>query len=936
MKKFILFTVALFATVLSFAQVNPQAPLERDPAIKYGKLDNGMTYYIMHNGKPENRCEYYLLTNVGAIQETPAQNGLAHFLEHMCLNGTQNLPGKMMIDYFQSIGASFGGNINASTGVEQTQYMLNNIPTTRQGIIDTALLIMHDYSGFVTNDPEEIDKERGVIIEEWRTRRTADWRMFEEQMKYLYKGSKYESCNIIGTVDNLQNFPASELVDFYKTWYRPDMQAIVVVGDIDPDKILAQLQDLFKDIPAKENAKPKEEYRIPENNEPIVGIMTDPEAQSTNVLMVVKGDPMPREMKGTGTGLFVDLIENIIESIFSERFNDIAMKPNAPFLGAQAGFADITNTCEAMMVSVSAKDGNALNSFDSVLTEFEKAKRYGFTEAEFERAKTNMLSIYERAANNAESRKNGEMIKPISTDFFDGVPAMNPKYKYEMVKTFLNMLNVNQINQVLKSMDYDKDVVVCYQAPEKDGLVHPTEADFVNIINSVKTAEIANNIVDEVSEPLMDPSVLKGSPVKKEESGQFGSTVWTLKNGIKVVVRPSDLRKEEVNFRLSVDGGLSLLENEDLPSFENSVFQSYTQVSGVSKFPATKLSKMLAGKVASASPFIGELRNGVSGSCSPKDIETMFQLAYLLVCEPRAEEAEFAPVMEQIRAVIPNMEKQPNMKLGREFTKTLFSNNPRKFSISSEMLDKVSLATLIKDYKFLFSNMNGAIVTITGNVDLATLKPLVEKYIGSLPVARKENGYIDRNVDFAKGQVANVFDYEMSTPKTTCVMAFTGACNYSLENIYLMNSLKYIMDLVYTETIREDEGASYGVGTDGNVQNHPKEREVFVLQFDTDPARADKMIQLAVAGLEGIAKNGPTPEQFRKAQENFLKNIPESRINNSYWSNCLYEYYKDGFDSDTELENVINNLTAEKVQKFASNLLNQNNAVKVVMSPKEK
>ena len=936
MKRIISTILSLFVTFISFAQINPQGMLERDPSVRYGKFENGLTYYIKHNDKPAERADYYLFTNVGAIQETPAQNGLAHFLEHMALNGTKNLPGKMMINYFESIGASFGANINASTGVEQTMYMLNNIPTTREGIIDTALLIMHDYSAFVTNDPVEIDKERGVIIEEWRTRRTAEWRSTEKAWEHLYKGSKYATCNIIGTKENLETFPASELQDFYHTWYRPDLQAIVVVGDIDPEVIEAKLRELFKDIPAHENPKPKEEILLPENEEPIVGIIIDPETRMSQVQFVVKYPLLtPRMVRRYGAGFMNDLAVDLVNAVFSERFDDIRKKADAPFFAGGAAFTNLILTSDALMASAAFRDGEALTAFEAALTEIEKAKRFGFTESELERAKTNMIANAERATSNAESRKNGEYVRDFMSDFFQGWPFMTPAYKEEQIKGYLPYLSADVINAFLKTISYDKNVVVLYLAPEREGLVHPVEQDFITIIDKVKNAEMESGIQEEELGELVDAALLIGSKVREEKEGRFNSTAWTLENGIRVIVRPSDYKKEEVTFRLQVPGGKSLIAESELPSVDDNMIALYSNLGGVSNFSSTTLNKMLTGIIVSESPFIEDEFHGIAGQSAPKDFETLMQLVYLQVTEPRFVEEEIAPAFAQMNAIVPNLSKQPNYILSEAYLKTAYGNNPRRQLISMDMLSKMSVASLEQSYKTLFSNMAGACVYITGNVDLETIKPLVEKYIGSLPTAGQGSTYIDHNLQVVPGKVENVFNAPMTTPKSSVLMIYSGDVEYDLENVLTMQAFRYVFDLVYTETIREDEGATYGVGTQGSVSAIPQNRGEMLIQFDTDPARAEDMIKLAIKGVEDIANNGPSEEQMVKVRENFLKNVSESRINNSYWSNNLRQYDLTGVDLDTEREAIINSLTAEKVKNFVADLIGQGNLVKIVMNPEE-
>lgn len=936
MRKIISTILSLFVTLSAFAQVNPQGLLERDPSVRYGKLDNGLTYYIKHNDKPAERADYYLFTNVGAIQETPAQDGLAHFLEHMALNGTKNLPGKMMIDYFESIGASFGANINASTGVEQTMYMLNNIPTTREGIIDTALLIMHDYSAFVTNDPAEIDKERGVIIEEWRTRRTAEWRSTEKVWEHLYRGSKYATCNIIGTKENLETFPASELQDFYHTWYRPDLQAVVVVGDIDPEVIENKLRTLFEDIPARENPKPKEEILLPENEDPIVGIITDPETRVSQMQFVIKYPLLtPRMVRQYGAGFMNDLALDLVNAVFSERFDDITKQADAPFFAGSASFTNLIATADAFMTGVAFADGESLKAFEAALTEIEKAKRFGFTEGELERAKTNMIANAEKATSNADSRKNSEYVWDYYADFFQDWPFMTPAYKEEQIKGYLPFLSLDLINTFLSGISYDKNVVVLYLAPEREGLVHPTEQDFVDIIEKVQSAEMESDLQDEEFGELVDAALLVGSKVKKEEEGLYNSTVWTLENGIRVVVRPSDYKKEEVTFRLQAAGGRSLIAESELPSVDDNMLYLYNNLSGVSHFPSTTLSKMLTGKIVSENPFIENLFHGVSGSCAPKDFETLMQLVYLQVVEPRFVEEEIAPAFAQLNAIVPNLAKQPNFIFSEAYLKTAYGNNPRRQLISMDMVEKMSVASLENSYKTLFSNMAGTTVYITGNVDLETIKPLVEKYIGSLPTSGKPTEYIDHNLEVVPGKVKNIFNAPMTTPKSSVLLVYSGDVEYNHENVIAMQAFRYTLDLIYTETIREEEGATYGVGTQGNISAVPQQKGGMIIQFDTDPARVEEMIVLAIQGVEQIAENGPTEEQMVKIRENFLKNISESRISNSYWASNLRNYDLTGVDLDTEREAIINSLTSEKVKNFVADFIGQGNFVKVVMNPEE-
>ena len=923
----------LFAVIFSTVSLFGQTPLPDDPQVRKGKLDNGLTYYIRHNDKPAQRAEFYLATNVGAIQETPDQDGLAHFLEHMCFNGTKNLPGKTMLDYLQKIGAEFGRNINASTGVEQTTYMLNNIPVVREGIVDTCLLIMHDYSHYVTCDPAEIDAERGVILEERRTRRTADWRMHEKSLPYYFGDSKYATCTLIGSEENLKTFKPESLTNFYHTWYRPDLQAVIVVGDVDVDSIENKIKTLFSDIPVQENPQPKAVHKIPENTEPVIGIITDPEASSTSLTVMWKHEPLPEELNNTDLAFTMGYIKNIISSVMSERLNDITSKPDAPFLNASFGIGGLCETCEVAMGSVSCRNGEGISAFKAYMTEIEKMKRYGFSDDEINRARQNLLSYYESQAKSADSRKNADFVQSYIANFFDNYPYMEPETEYEVAKAVSAQINTQVVNQLAASMITDGNIVILYKAPEKEGISHPSENDFITALDEVKNSEIQANEAVSYDIPLLDPSALKGSPVKKEKTTVYGATEWTLRNGLKVVVLPTEYEKDQIMMQLYMDGGRSLIETEDLPSFEENVFGIFQQNSGLAEFSGADLPKMLAGKNVSASPFIGSLSHGIGVSSSPKDLETAFQLMYLMFMEPRFDESEFETGIAQLKALLPNIENQPDFKLQQEMYKVLYGDNPRRFIISDEVLEKANLATIERVYRSLFDNIAGATLVIVGNVDMDTLKPLVEKYAGSLPKGKKSHEWIDRHEDMVQGEVEDHFNVKMETPKSTVLQVYSAYLPYSIHRQVMMDAAQYIMDMVYVATLREEEGGTYGASINFSLQDKPKEKAMVQVYFDTNPESADKLRKAAVDGLEKLMNEGPTEEQLAMTIENFKKNIPESRIRNSYWLSNLKYYYEHGTDFDKEYEAAIADINAENIKSAVKEILGQGNFIEIMMSP---
>ncbi len=928
MKRLFFFIAAILVATLSFGQT----PLPNDPAVKVGKLDNGMTYYIRHNDQPAQRAEFYLATDVGAFQEEDHQDGLAHFLEHMCFNGTKNFPGKSLLEWLQSIGAEFGRNINASTGFEQTQYMLNNIPVTRESIVDSCLLILHDYSHFVTCDPVEIDAERGVILEEKRTRTDAGWRIFEKSLPYYYGDTPYAKRTLIGSEEQLRTFSPESLTSFYESWCRPDLQAVIVVGDIDVDAVEAKIKTIFADIPAPVNPKEKVLHKIPDNEEPIVGVLTDPELTSSSIEILWKSEPLPKELMNTDIAFMTGILKSYVRLIMSERFTDITSKPDAPFLGASFFVGNLCNSCDATCGNVSFRDGDAINAFTAFMTEVEKMKRYGFTDAEVQRAKDNIISAYEKAAEAASTRKNAEYVRPLLNNFYENSSYLEPEMALQFAQMICAQLNTQILNQFVAHLTSDNNTIILYNGPEKEGLINPTEQQFKDVLAAVKVAEIAANAEESLNEPFISGN-LKGSKVKKTRETVYEATEWTLKNGVKVIVLPTQHKKDQVIFNLYKNGGKTLVATEDMPSLEDNIWALYLQNSGISKFAGTQVSKMLAGKNLSVTPFISGTTHGVQGTSTPKDFETALQLVYLYFADPRFDENEYNTGIEQIKALLPNVAKSPDFIFSQEMDRILY-NSPRIPVLNEEMLNKASLATLEKIYRELFKDASGATLRIVGNVNPEEIKPLVEKYIGSIAKGKKATKIVDENViTFVKGQVAETVPLPMETPKSTVSQVYTAYMPIDTKTEVTLSVANYVLDMIYTKTIREEEGGTYGVGTYMGGQRTPEERVIIQVQFDTNPELAEKLGNLAIKGLKELAENGPDQDMFNKAIENFKKNIPESRISNSYWSSNIDKYYRYGIDYDAEYEAAVNSVTPEDIKTVLQAVLAQNNLIQVTSVP---
>ena len=929
-KKLTFIAAVLFSTAaLCFGQELQQLP--NDPAVRVGKLDNGMTYYIRHNDKPAQRAEFYLATNVGAIQETPDQDGLAHFLEHMCFNGTKNFPGKGILNWLESIGASFGGNVNASTGVEQTVYLLNNIPLIRPTVVDTCLLIMHDYSHFVTCDPKEIDDERGVILEERRSRRNAAWRTHEASMPYLYGDSKYASCTVIGSEENLKTFKPESLTEFYHTWYRPDMQALIVVGDINVDEVESKIKSTFADIPASENPRAKDVIKVPDNVEPIVGVITDPETASAGFNVYWKSEPAPEALNSTAIGFLTQLVKSLTSAIMNERFNDLA-KSNAPFINAGFATGNLCETVEVVNGSVYAKDGLALESFEAMLSEIEKMHRFGFSDSEVERAKTEILSRFETAANQADTRKNAEFVNPLINNFFDNWSFMDPTTEYEVAKALLQQVSAPLLNQIAAQLITRENMVVLYTGPEREGVVTPTEAQIREVIAKVENAEYEQSFGEDVPSEFLDASKLKGSKVKKSSNGIYGSEVITLGNGVKVILLPTDCEKDDIELYLYKRGGMSLISDEDLYSFESNLWQLYLQNTGVAGFPSQTVSKMLAGKQVGVAPFISQYQHGISGSSTRKDFETALQLLYLYFTEPRFDAEEYEQGRVQVETILPNLQKQSNWKLQEEINKTIY-DSPRAIMLNDETLDKANLATLERNYRKLFKDAAGATLIVVGDFDKAEVLPLIGKYVGSLPKGKKATEWTYRGDGIVDGRKTDDFKAEMQTPAVTVLQVYKSNAAYDIKADVSYSALSYILDMIYTATLREEEGGTYGASSNTQLSDEPNPFRLLQVVFQTNEEQADKLRELAVAGLRGIAENGPDAEKFDKTKKNLEKNIPENKLHNSWWLTVLTRNEKFGYDYVAGYEAAVEALTPEDIKAAAAELLNSGNFIEIVMRP---
>ena len=935
MKKLMMLAVAAFAAAGAMAQMNQ--PIPADPELRTGKLENGMTYYIRHNDKPKGQADFYILHDVGAIQENDSQQGLAHFLEHMAFNGTKNLPGKQLTEYLETVGVKFGANLNAGTSWDQTIYNISDVPTSREGIIDSALLILHDWSHFIALEPKEIDSERGVIMEELRTRDGASWRSTMKLLQALGKGTKYEHRNLIGYLDGLKNFQHKELEDFYAQWYRPDYQAVVVVGDIDVDAVESKIKALMADIPAPAaDASHKETIVVPDNEEPIVSIFTDPEMQGTKVQLFIKRPALPKQMGNTIVAEANNVIEAYMTTMENARLQEIAMQPDAPFLGAGMGTGDVIGiipTLNATVFVAMTQDGKLARGFEALYTELEKVRRYGFTQGEFERAQENLMRQAERTYANRNDRRNGEFVQSYLNNYSKNSPIPDAETEWQLDSMLIKMLNVDAVNAFAAQTITPANQVIIVNAPEKEGLTTPTAEELLAIRDKVAAGEVTAYEDNVVKEPLIPEGiVLKGSPVKKTaEDAKLGTTEWTLANGAKVVVKHTDFKADEVRMSAVAKGGLSVLSDGEF--YMGEMMPAVNSMSGVGKFSATELKKQLSGKSASVQPAVENYSSAMKGVCSPKDIETMLQLLYLNFTQPRFDRADYDNLIKMVRSQLENARTNPDFLMQEKVIDVTYGDNPRRQMISNEIVDKFDFEQLPAIYAKLYPGANGFVFTFVGNIDPETLKPLVEKYIGSIPAAKKPLNYIDDKVAPVKGEVTEEFTAPMQQPKVSVLYYYSGKMPYTFKDRMALSFLAQALNSRYLISIREEKGGTYGVRVKGSTEYIPHQTYDMTISFDTNEEMADELCEIVLKEIQEIAENGPKTEDIEKNREFMLKNWKNSLELNQGWMNYIQAKYGSGLNYVGEYEQAVRDLTNDDVQALAKKILADGNLVKVVMRP---
>ncbi|MBV5281993.1 MAG: insulinase family protein [Paludibacter sp.] len=910
-------------------------PIPVDTKVRWGKLDNGLTYYIRANQKPKDRAEFYIAQNVGAILEMDNQNGLAHFLEHMAFNGTKNYPGKGIINYFESIGVKFGSNINAYTAQDETVYNLSDVPTTRDGIIDSALLVLHDWSSFITLDGKEIDDERGVIREEWRQGAGPERRMWKESSKLKYPGSQYAKRDVIGDTAIINNFTHQTIRDYYKKWYRPDLQAILIVGDVDVDKVEAKIKALFADIPKKENAGERPVYPILDNAEPIVSIVKDKEARMTQIELEYKHDVLPTDVKLSMNGYFFGVANTLISKMIGYRFEEITQQADAPFVEAYAYYGELVKSKDAFQLLALPKEGKELEGLNALLLEGEKIKRFGFTNSELERAKTDFLKTMEKAYNERDNQINNNLVREYVRNFLVQEVIPGIEWEYNTTKAMVPQLKLEMVNQLAKSYVTDSNLIVSIAAPDKEAVKIPGKEAILNAIAAAKKAELTAKVEENLNKPLINIVPKAGKVAKVGQNKSLGTTEWTLSNGVKVIFKPTTFKKDEILLSAYSDGGLSKVNVADLPS--GVLAGGIVSNNGLGDYSSIDLGKILTGKIASVSPWIDGYKEGFTGNSSVSDFETMMQLVYLNFTAPRKDDNAFAAMMNGYRASLANSATDPRKAFSDSINKTVTSHSPRTIIVDLKTMDLVNQDKALAIFKERFAMPSDFTFIFTGNIDPANeaVKNTICTYLGGLKTKAGIEKYTDNNIRRPKGKVNNYFTKEMKVKKASNLIVYTAAMPYNLTNRTLMTAIGNILNIRYLESIREKEGGSYGVGVRGSINNIPVQEATLMMQFDTDPAKQSKLMGIIHAEVTEIVANGPRVDDLQKVKENMLKKYTEDVAENGWWKAAVERYYQDKINMVDDYKASVEALTPTTVQATLKNLVSQGNVIEVVMSPAE-
>lgn len=927
---FVLIGVIAFSTQVR-AQM-PTDPLPLDPQVRKGVLPNGLTYYIRHNETPKGQADFYIAQKVGSILENDEQRGLAHFLEHMCFNGTENFPGNELVAWLETKGVKFGQNLNAYTSIDETVYNISNVPTASIAVQDSCLLILHDWADGLLLLPEEIDKERGVIHEEWRSRNVGQQRLMEQMAPAMYPGSKYGYRLPIGTMEVVDNFPPQALRDYYEAWYRPDQQGIVVVGDIDVDRIENKIKEIFSPIKMPENAPERVYEAVPDTEGTIIVVGTDSEMPNSRASIYFKNDVLPREYRNTMAYWMQDYVCDMISAMLNNRLDEISSTPDSPFAGAGAFYGNyfLSDTKDALTLVAIGKGDDILPSMASVYRELLRAERGGFTISEYDRARSEYLSRLEKAYNNREKAENESYVNSYVRSFIDGTPATGIEMKYQTLSMLLPQLPVDIINQTLKELVKDDNRVVTVMLPEKDGIKVPTE-DAIRQMMAAVDAEDIPAFVDEVKdEPLIANLPAPGKVVATQELPQWGATEWTLSNGAKVVVKKTDFKADEILLDAQALGGTSVYPD----SYANTLIflpQGALGQYGLGTYTYKDVQKYLQGKQCQVSFQFDDYCRDISGSTTPKDLKTMMELLYSHFTQFNMSADEFQASQNMIAGFLHNQETNPQYIFSRDLRKALY-NTPRKSALTVEAVENASLDEINKIVKDMTANAADYTFFFVGNVDMDELKTLCEQYIATLPgdaATASKAPVVDGSLGVKKGEKVTTFTAPMQTPQTFAAVVEFAEIPYTAKDRALSDIAGQVLTERLLKKVREDMGAVYSIWASGVMSRQNVPNTILQSVFPMKPEMKEQVLDIIASEFKNM-ESDVTAQELAKAVEFKVKEATEAKEKNDAWLGTMAGTALNGVDVFNGNVELLQSLTPVDVQDFMKRM-NANGTYRVVI-----
>ncbi len=938
-RMFLAAVLTMFSATALVAQEMQLPPIPVDPAVRIGKLDNGLTYYIRHNDYPEHVANFYIAQRVGSINEEESQRGLAHFLEHMAFNGSEHFKGNGIIEFCRSLGVEFGSDLNAYTSIDQTVYRVCNVPTKRATALDSCLLILKDWSNGLALEPEEIDKERDVVHNEWRLGEGPSQRMLQRALPKTYPGSKYGERLPIGLMSVIDSFKPQTLRAYYQKWYRPDNQAIIVVGDVDVNHMEDKIKELFAGIKVDPNAPKVVPEAVPDNKEAIYVYEKDKEMQMANVWVMMKHEATKPEEKASMAYLVQDYAVSVISQMINQRLSEMTQDAACPFF---QGFADDANyllsrTKDCFELIGIPKEGKEMETLQVLYREAKRAREFGFTATEYERAKADYLSSLEKQYTNRDKRKNDEFGNAYRDHYLNNEPIPPLDVLYQTMQQIAPNIPVQAINQMLPQLitPTDSNLVVMIMAQDKEGKVHPTEKDMIAAVAAARAEKLEAYVDNVKDEPLLDVATIKKGKITKEtENKTFGYKELTLSNGATVILKKTDFKDDEVQMQAFAKGGKSLYGEADYTNLK--VFDTAIGMSGLGNFSSTELQKALAGKNVNADLSLANTRQYLTAHSTPKDIETMFQMSYLYFTNVKKDDKQFQNLMTQLDMALKNKSLSPDAVFSDSVAATTYGHNPRFNNIDVKDLKDINYDRILEIAKERFQNAAQFTFVISGNFDEQTIRPLIEQYIASLPATKAKPEQFKEVITFAKGEVVNQFKVKTESPKATAREMWYAEMPYTLDNIVKLDAVGQVLSMIYLKTIREDESAAYSCGAAGHFNTGTNQPKALLQAYcPMNPDKSELAVRLLHEGIQNMAKQVDA-DQLQKVKDYMLKQADIDAKQNSYWINTITTFKEYGLDVNTDYKKTVEALTVDNVRDFLNELLKSGNHVEVIMTPETK